>query len=77
MAKRREEGDGLIKARVLVDCAHGKCGAVVMVDPALLAADAHPETGLHELDASEGAVSYAEAELTKAQAQAAAAVDEQ
>ena len=65
MARNREENTGPMKARVLVDCAHGKCGAVVLVDPQVLAADADPATGLRELDASEAAVAYAEAEAAR------------
>lgn len=52
-----------VKARVLVDCAHGKCGDVVLVDPEVLAVDQHKDTGLHELDASKAAVSFAEGVL--------------
>jgi hypothetical protein len=53
-----------IKARVLVDCAHGKCGDVVEVDADLVKTTP-------ELDADKAAVAYAEAEL-KRKAEAAA-----
>lgn len=49
-----------VKARVLVDCAHGKCNDVALVDAATLAADADKETGMHQLDADKAAVAYAE-----------------
>ena len=43
-----------VKARVLYDCAHGKCNDVVLVTPAELKAD----TGA--LDGDKAAVAYAE-----------------
>lgn len=53
MATKTKSEDGQVKARVLVDCAHGKCNDVVLVP--LSVADASPE-----LDANPDAVAYAE-----------------
>lgn len=59
-----------VKARVLLDCVHGKCGDVVLVDGDVLAADGHKDTGLHQLDPHKASVAYAEGEL-RAKAEAA------
>jgi len=48
-----------VKARVLIDCSHGKVNTVVLVDAAVLKAD-NAEGGMRELDADKAAVAYAE-----------------
>lgn len=53
-----------VKARVLVDCRHGKVNQVAVVSAAELAADNAPE-GPRELDASKAAVAYAESLLDR------------
>ena len=53
MATKPESEDAQVKARVLVDCAHGKCNDVVLV--AASVAEGSPE-----LDANPEAVAYAE-----------------
>lgn len=52
MAKKAPEGE--VKARVLVDCAHGKCGEVVTLDATLAA------TLADVVDTDPAAVAYAE-----------------
>lgn len=53
MATKPKSEDAQVKARVLVDCAHGKCNDVVLV--AASVAEGSPE-----LDAHPEAVAYAE-----------------
>lgn len=55
MATKKSEGN-LIKARVLGDCAYGKQGDVIEIEPVLA-------EGCMHLDADPAAVAYAEAEL--------------
>ena len=76
MAKKEaEEGAGsapaMVRVRVLVDCRHGKCGSVALVDAATLAADQAVDStgakvGLHELDPHPQAVASAQSALRAA-----------
>lgn len=54
MAKAPQKVEGLVKARVLVDCDHGKCGAVIEIE-----ADLAEKSGDY-LDTNPDAVAYAE-----------------
>ncbi|MCE3262627.1 MAG: hypothetical protein K0R43_1706 [Pseudoduganella sp.] len=58
MAKAKTQ-EGKVKARVLVDCAHGKCNEVVEVD----AIELEGLAGV--LDADPAAVAYAESLATE------------
>lgn len=53
MATKPKSEDAQVKARVLVDCAHGKCNDVVLVAASIA-------EGSPELDANPEAVAYAE-----------------
>ena len=55
MTTKKTDGN-LIKARVLGDCAYGKQGEVIEIDPVLA-------EGCMHLDAHPAAVAYAEAEI--------------
>ena len=53
MATKPKSEDAQVKARVLVDCAHGKCNDVVLVAASVAESSS-------ELDAHPDAVAYAE-----------------
>ncbi len=54
MAKNPKAPEGTVKARVLIDCLHGKCNDVVELDAALAASLAG------QVDTDPAAVEYAE-----------------
>lgn len=54
MAKTLKATDGQVKVRVLVNCTHGKCNDVVVIDAALV------ESQAGVVDADPAAVEYAE-----------------